>query len=82
MTQINESWLWHRRLCHINFDSLVRISLVQVVRDLPKITKPINAISVRNIKLESKKEEVSKSRINLLLDYWNWCIHIFVVLPR
>jgi len=24
ITQINESWLWHRRMCHSSFDSLVQ----------------------------------------------------------
>ena len=40
---VNESWLWHRRLGHLNFDNLVKISK-EVVRDLPKIVKPLNSI--------------------------------------
>jgi hypothetical protein len=44
MTQINESWIWHRRICHIIFDSLVRINSIQAIRDLPKITKLINFV--------------------------------------
>lgn len=44
ISQINKIWLWHRRMGHINFDSLVKINSTDVVRDLPKITKHINAI--------------------------------------
>jgi hypothetical protein len=37
-----ESWLWHRRLGHINFDNLVKFNNLGVVRNFPKITKPSN----------------------------------------
>ena len=39
VAKIDESWLWHKRFCHINFDSIVKTS-----RDLPKIVKPTNTI--------------------------------------
>ena len=26
IAQVEESWLWHRRLRHVNFDNLVKIS--------------------------------------------------------
>ena len=41
---MDNSWLWHRRLGHINFDNLVKISKLGAVRNLPKITKPANSI--------------------------------------
>ena len=41
---MDNSWLWHRRLGHINFDNLVKISKLGAVRNLPKITKPTNSI--------------------------------------
>ena len=37
---MDDSWLWHRRLGHINFDNLVKISKLGAVRNLPRITKP------------------------------------------
>ena len=37
---VDESWLWHRRLGHINFDNLVKVSNLGAVRNMPKITKP------------------------------------------
>ena len=44
IAQVDESWLWHRRLCHFNFDNIVKITSTKVVRDLPKSVKPTNAI--------------------------------------
>lgn len=44
IAEIDESWLWHRRMCHVNFDCMVKISSTQVERDLPKIVKPSNPI--------------------------------------
>lgn len=44
MSQINEIWLWHRRMGHINFDILVNINNTNVVKDFPNITKPINVV--------------------------------------
>lgn len=42
--QADESWLWHRRLGHANFDNLVKVSSKGLVRHFPKITKPTNII--------------------------------------
>ena len=39
-----ESWLWHKRMGHINFDNLVKVNKKQVVRKIPKIIKPANVI--------------------------------------
>ena len=44
LNQIDDSWLRHRRLGHINFDNLVKISKLGAVRNLPKIIKPSNPI--------------------------------------
>ena len=40
IAQVEESWLWHRRLCHVNFDNLVKISKFKKVRGIPNIKKP------------------------------------------
>ena len=40
LSMVDESWLWNRRLGHLKFDNLVKISKKEVVRDLPKIVKP------------------------------------------
>jgi hypothetical protein len=36
----DESWLWHRRLGHLNFDHLIKLKKLKVVKDLPRISKP------------------------------------------
>ena len=41
---VDESRLWHRRLGHLNFNNIVKISKKEVVRDLPKIVKPIKSV--------------------------------------
>jgi len=38
--KIDESWLWHKRMGHTNFDNLVKINKNQGMRGIPKITKP------------------------------------------
>ena len=40
---VDESWLWNIRLGHLNFDNIVKISKKGVVRDFPKIVKPLNS---------------------------------------
>ena len=42
---VDESWLWHGRLGHLNFDNLVKISKREVVRELTKIVKSLNSVS-------------------------------------
>ena len=47
MGKEDESWLWHRRLGHINFDNLVKISKKKAIREMTKITKPNNNLCKR-----------------------------------
>ena len=35
----DESWLWHKRMGHIKFENLVKISKKEAVREMPKISK-------------------------------------------
>ena len=44
MNLVDESWLWNRRLGNIKFDNLVKVSNLEAVRNLPKITKPSNSM--------------------------------------
>ena len=41
---VDESWLWHRRLGHLSFDNLSKISTKEAIRDLPKIVVPLNYV--------------------------------------
>jgi hypothetical protein len=40
----DESWIWHRRMGHIQFDNLVKISRREEVREMPQITKLTNTL--------------------------------------
>ena len=44
LSMVDESWLWHRRMGHLNFDNLSKISTKEVVRDLPKIVVHLNYV--------------------------------------
>ena len=44
MSQIDESWLWHRRMGHLNFDNPVKVSMKGDIRNLSKIIKPPNHV--------------------------------------
>lgn len=44
VAKVDDSWLWHKRFCHINFESIVKTANVFAVRDLPKIVKLTNTI--------------------------------------
>ena len=42
VNKVEDSWLWHKRIFHINFDNIVKVSTTFFVRDFPKIMKPSN----------------------------------------
>ena len=39
IVQVEERWLWHKRLCHVNFDNLVNIRKNRRVRGIPILKK-------------------------------------------
>ena len=43
IAQVEESWLWHKRLCHVNFNNMVNISKNRRVRGNPILNKPKSA---------------------------------------
>jgi hypothetical protein len=40
LSKYDESWLWNRRLGHLNFDHLIKLKNLEVVKDLRRISKP------------------------------------------
>ena len=44
MSMIDESWILHRRMGHLNFDNIVKVSKKGAVRNLSKIIKPPNRV--------------------------------------
>ena len=39
IAQVEERWLWHRSLCHVNFDNIVKIRKLTKVRGTPSLKK-------------------------------------------
>ena len=37
ISQVEERWLWNKRICHVNFDNLVKISKNRRVRGIPSL---------------------------------------------
>jgi hypothetical protein len=63
----DESWLWHRRMGHIHFDNLVKVSKREEVREMPLITKPTNTLCKhcqegKQTKTRFKSKEYSTTR--------------------
>jgi hypothetical protein len=44
LSKYDESWLWHRRLGHLNFDHIIKLKNNGAVKDLPKISKPYESV--------------------------------------
>jgi transposase InsO family protein len=44
INSVDESFLWHRRMGHINFDNILKVNNFGAVRNLPKIIKTSNAM--------------------------------------
>ena len=44
IVKFDDVWLWHKRLCHVNFDNLISVRTMKKVRGLPKLKKPNNMI--------------------------------------
>ena len=44
LSKYDESWLWHRRLRHLNFDHLIKLGNNGAVKDFPKISKPYDVV--------------------------------------
>ena len=36
VVEFDDVWLWHKRLCHVNFDNLVIINNMRKVKKIPK----------------------------------------------
>jgi hypothetical protein len=63
----DESWLWHKRMGHMNFDNLVKVSKREAVREMPQITKPTNTLCKhcqqgKQTKTRFKSKEYSTTR--------------------
>ena len=39
VVKLDDVWLWHKRLRHVNFDNMISISKMKKVRGFPKLKK-------------------------------------------
>jgi hypothetical protein len=44
LSKYDESWLWHRRLGHLNFDHIIKLKNNGAVKYLPRISKPYDSV--------------------------------------
>jgi hypothetical protein len=73
----NESWLWHRRMGHMNFENLVKINRKEAIREIPEISKPSNTCA-STIYMENKQEVSSGQRNTLQQNHWKLYTLIYV----
>jgi hypothetical protein len=62
-----ESWIWHKRMCHIHFDNLVKVRKREAVREIPHTMKPTNTLCKhcqqgKQTKTRFKSKEYSMTR--------------------
>ena len=65
VAKVDNSWLWHRRFCHINFDNIVKVSSTFEIRDLPKIVKPTNIVCKECILAKQKKASFPRKKFSM-----------------
>jgi hypothetical protein len=63
----DESWLWHKRMGHIHFDNIIKVSKREAVREMPQITKPTNILCKhfqqgKKTKIRFKSKEYSTTK--------------------
>ena len=61
VVEFDDFWVWHKRLCHVNFDNLVSISNMSRVRGFSKLKKPDNIIC-KQCQLSKMKKSSFKSK--------------------
>jgi hypothetical protein len=73
LRKFDESWLWHRRLGHLNFDHIVKMNNEGAMKDLPIISKPHNSIceschmgKLTHVQFKSKSFTSSEKPLQLI----------------
>ena len=62
IAQVEESWLWHKILCHVNFDNQIKISKNKRVRGIPSLRKPDMGLC-KNCQVGKMERLISEERI-------------------
>ena len=76
VAKVDDSWLWHKIFCHINFDNIVRTSRMFAVRDFSKIVKPTNTICKECVLAKHSINSFLPARSLLLQQNWRLYIDL------
>jgi hypothetical protein len=67
MSQVDEIWIWHRRMGHLTFDNLIKAGKKGDVKNMPKVIKPSSHVckhyQVRKqtrVRFKTKEHSTSK----------------------
>jgi hypothetical protein len=74
----DESWLWYRRLGHLNFDHLIKLKTLEAVKDLPRISKPQDSMCkpyqvVKLTRTQFKSKRFTSTKKPLQLVHMDLC---------
>ena len=78
LSKLEESWLWHKRLGHLSFDHIIRLSKKKAVRDMPEIKRPSNTMCKscqlgKQTRTSFKAKDELSTRRPLQLVYMDLC---------
>jgi len=73
----NESWLWHGRMSHMNFDNLVKISRKDAVKEILEISKTVNSLC-KHWYMENRSGPSSNQSSTQQKNHWILYIPIYV----
>jgi hypothetical protein len=79
LRKYDESWLWHRRLGHLNFDHLIKLKNLKAVKDLSRISKPQDSMckpcQVGKLNMtQFKSKRFTSTKKPLQLVHMDWAI--------
>src|SRR5271156_6793050 len=73
MARNEDIWLWHKRLCHVHFDNMIRIINKRKVRGLPSIAKPDHVMCKKCQKGKMTKSSLKRKTYtsNAILEFFH-----------
>ena len=61
ITQIEERWLWHKRLCHVKFNNLIKIRRKKTLGGIPCLRKPDMSLC-KNCQISKMRKKIFKNK--------------------
>lgn len=66
ISKVDDSWIWHKNIFHINFDDIVKVSTTFAIKDLPKILKPTNMMCKQCVLVKQRKSSLQSTMFTTL----------------